>query len=358
MRGVEQSNGTLFSLVSLDDRVPKTHPLRKIRALSDDALNDMDGDLAVLYSNTGRPSIPPECLLRASLLQALYSVRSERQLMEQIDYNLLFRWFVGLSIDEPVWDASTFSKNRSRLMDADIGKALFEQTVRLARKKRLMSSDHFSVDGSLIAGWASQKSVRRKDGNDDDNPDGQGRNASRNFHNEKRSNTTHASRSDPDALLARKGGTASRPSYMGHSLIEHRNGLLVDAELTQATGYAERETALRMALHLPEGSTMAGDRNYDTRDFVAQLRALKITPHVAQNLNRPGGSAIDARTTRHEGYRISQRIRKRVEETFGWAKEVGNQRQTKFRGIQRVRLSYLLTMTAYNLRRLSNLIPA
>jgi IS5 family transposase len=294
--------------------------------------------------------------LRASLLQVFYSIRSERLLMEQLNYNLLFRWFVGLSADTRVWDPSTFSKNRDRLVAADVGRAVFDEVVKLARRKRLTSDEHFSVDGTLIAAWASQKSVRRKDGNDDDNPDGQGRNAGRNFHGERRRNETHASRTDPEALLMRKGNThPTRPSYQGHALIENRQGLVVDAELTQATGRAEREAALQMADRLPAGSTLGADKGYDTREFVADLRARQITPHVAQNINRRGGSAIDGRTTRHSGYAASQRSRKRVEEPFGWGKTVGSLRQTKYRGVQRVRQQWMLTMAAFNLVRLGKL---
>lgn len=358
MRGEHREDGGLFSYVSLEDRIPKRHPVRKMRKLVDSALANLDELFDEIYACEGRPSIPPERLIRASLLQVLYSIRSERQLMEQMDYNLMFRWFVGLSVDEPVWNASTFSKNRDRLVQADVGRRLFDEIVALARRHGLTSDEHFSVDGTLIAAWASQKSVRRKDGNDDDNPDGVGRNAGRNFHGEKRSNETHASRTDPDALLASKShGIAARPSYAGHTLMENRNGLIVDAELTAATGTAERETAADLASGLRAGSTLGADKAYDTRGFVKDLRALRITPHVARNVNRSGGSAIDGRTTRHPGYEISQRIRKRVEEPFGWAKQIGGFRQTKQRGLERVRQEYLKVMAAYNLVRIRNLLP-
>ena len=358
MRGDYQEGGDLFSYVSLEKRVPANHPIRKMRALIDEALEHLDTTFDEVYADKGRPSIPPERLIRASLLQVIYSIRSERQLMEQLDYNLMFRWFVGMSVDEPVWNASTFSKNRDRLAQADIGRRLFEQIVEMARRHGLTSDDHFSVDGTLIAAWASHKSVRRKDGSDDDNSDGVGRNAGRHFHGERRSNKTHASRTDPQALLASKSdGMASRPSYAAHTLIENRHGLLVDAELTQATGTAEREAAFDMAIGLKPGSTLGADKGYDTRGFVSDLRCLSITPHVAQNLNRPGGSAIDARTTRHTGYTLSQRARKRIEEPFGWAKEIGGLRQTKFRGLERVRDSFLRVMTGYNLIRMCNLLP-
>jgi len=278
--------------------------------------------------------------------------------MEQMNYNLMFRWFVGLSVDEPGWNPSTFSKNRDRLAQADIGRRLFEGIVEMARRRHLTSNEHFSVDGTLIAAWASHKSVRRKDGSDDDKPDGVGRNAGRNFRGERRSNKTHASRTDPDALLASKSdGMAARPSYTGHTLMENRNGLLIDAELTQATGTVERDAAFGMAVGLKAGATVGADKAYDTRDFVTHLRCLRITPHVAQNLERSGGSAIDARTTRHVGYTLSQRARKRVEEPFGWAKQIGGLRQTKFRGLERVRQDFLRVMAAYNLIRLRNLLP-
>lgn len=359
MRGDYPEGNDMFSYVSLEQRIPKHHPIRKMRKLVDEALGNLDRLFDAIYADNGRPSIPPERLIRASLLQVFYSIRSERQLMEQLDYNLMFRWFVGLSVDEPVWNPSTFSKNRDRLAQADIGRRLFEEIVEMARRRSLTSNEHFSVDGTLIAAWASQKSVRRRDGSDDDNPDGVGRNASRNFHGETRSNKTHASRTDPEALLASKGqGMGARPSYTGHTLMENRNGLLVNAELTLATGTAERDTAIDMAAGLNSGATLGADKGYDTRDFVDQLRILDVTPHVAQNLNRRGGSAIDGRTTRHPGYKISQRVRKRVEEPFGWAKQIGGLRQTKFRGLARVRQDFLRVMSAYNLVRIRNLLPA
>lgn len=359
MRGDYPEGNDMFSYVSLEQRIPKHHPIRKMRKLVDEALGNLDRLFDAIYADNGRPSIPPERLIRASLLQVFYSIRSERQLMEQLDYNLMFRWFVGLSVDEPVWNPSTFSKNRDRLAQADIGRRLFEEIVEMARRRNLTSNEHFSVDGTLIAAWASQKSVRRRDGSDDDNPDGVGRNASRNFHGETRSNKTHASRTDPEALLASKGqGMGARPSYTGHTLMENRNGLLVNAELTLATGTAERDTAIDMAAGLNSGATLGADKGYDTRDFVDQLRILDVTPHVAQNLNRRGGSAIDGRTTRHPGYKISQRVRKRVEEPFGWAKQIGGLRQTKFRGLARVRQDFLRVMSAYNLVRIRNLLPA
>jgi transposase len=357
MRGTDQSDGGLFSYVSLEERIPTDHPLRALRPLVDAVLTELNGLFEGMYSVTGRPSIAPERLIRASLLQALYTIRSERQLVEQLDYNLLFRWFVGLSIDDPVWDASTFSKNRERLLEADVGKRLFAETAELARRAALVSTEHFSVDGTLIAAWASHKSVRRRDGTDDDNPDGQGRNAGRNFHGERRSNETHASRTDPEAPLARKGNThPSRPSYAGHVLMENRHGLLVDVELTPATGTAERDAALAMAGDLKPRSSLGADKAYDTFGFVAALRRLEIRPHVAQNLNRNGGSAIDGRTTRHASYGVSQVIRKRIEEAFGWCKVIGGIRQTKLRGRARVQQQFQVVMSAYNLLRIRNLL--
>jgi transposase len=358
LRGEHREDGGLFSYVSLEARVPQRHPVRKMRKLVDSALANLDELFDEIYAREGRPSIPPERLIRASLLQVLYSIRSERQLMEQLDYNLLFRWFVGLGVDEPVWNASTFSKNRDRLAQADVGRRLFDEIVALAQRHGLTSDEHFSVDGTLIAAWASQKSVRRKDGDDDDNPDGVGRNAGRNFHGEKRSNETHASRTDPEAFLASKSnGIAARPSYAGHTLMENRNGLIVDAELTSATGTAERDTAVTMAGGLRAGATLGADKAYDTQGFVQDLRALRVTPHVSQNINRNGGSAIDGRTTRHPGYEISQRIRKRIEEPFGWIKQIGGFRQAKQRGRKRVRQEFFKVMAAYNLVRIRNLLP-
>ncbi|MGH7948733.1 MAG: IS5 family transposase [Candidatus Binataceae bacterium] len=357
MRGTDRRDEGLFSYVSLEERIPADHPLRSMRELVEQVLEPLSGLFEGMYSTTGRPSIAPERLMRASLIQALYSIRSERQLVEQLNYNLLFRWFVGLSIDDPVWDASTFSKNRERLLAADVGKELFAQTAELARRSKLLSSEHFSVDGTLIAAWASQKSVRRRDGQDDDKPDGPGHNAGRNFKGEQRRNDTHASRTDPEAPLARKSNAhPARPSYAGHVLMENRHGLLVDVELTAATGTAERDAALAMAEGLMPGSSLGADKAYDTQGFVADLRELEIVPHVAQNLNRRGGSAIDGRTTRHRSYQVSQVIRKRIEEAFGWGKEIGGLRQTKLRGVDRVRQHFEIVMSAYNLLRIRNLL--
>lgn len=358
-RGVDTRQDEMFSYVSLDARVPQDHPLRPVRQMVDEALVELDDVFERVYASDGRPSIPPERLLRALLLQIFYSIRSERMLIEQLDYNLLFRWFVGLSADEPVWARTVFSKNRDRLLEADVARQLFEQVLAQAQARGLTSDEHFSVDGTLIEAWASQRSFRRKDGSDDDNPDGGGRNAGRNFHGEKRSNDTHESRTDPDARMARKGGDdGAKLRYAGHALMENRNGLVVDAMVTQANGYAEREAALEMlaAYGWRGGTTLGADKGYDTRGFVDELRKMQVTPHVAQNLKAPGGSAIDGRTTRHAGYASSQVLRKRIEEVFGWGKSVGPLRKTKFRGLKRVGFQLLLTMVGYNLVRMRNLV--
>jgi transposase len=343
--------------VDLEARVPGKHPLRTIRMLVNEVLNSLDGELDKLYEGSGRQSVAPERLLRASLLQAFYSVRSERQLMEQIDYNLLFRWFVGLSMDDAVWDHSTFSKNRDRLMQANVAQAFFEQILAQAQAKGLTSDEHFSVDGTLIEAWASLKSFRSRDDSDDPPAGGGGRNPDRDFHGERRKNETHASTTDPEAKLFRKGpGKEARLSYMGHVLTENRNGLVVGARLSQATGKAERDVALELVEAIPgqHRITLGADKNYDTQDFVAKTRALNVTPHVAQNdSNRR--SAIDGRTTRHIGYVISQRVRKRIEEVMGWGKDIGPVRKTKFRGLERVNFQWLLTLTGYNLIRMRNI---
>jgi transposase len=359
MRGVDGRQDGMFSYVSLEARVPKKHPLRPIRTMFDEALADLTKRFDAMYAERGRPSIAPERLLRASLLQVLYSVRSERMLCEQLEYNLLFRWFVGLSADERVFDHSTFSKNRDRLLEADIARALFAAVYARAQREKLTSDEHFSVDGTLVDAWASQKSYRRKDGGDDDNPDGRGRNAGRNFHGERRSNDTHASRTDPEARMYRKSGAhPAKLCYAGQILMDNRHGLVADACVVTATGRAERDSAAAMLGELPGGHpiTVGADKAYDTQGFVAELRALNVTPHVAQNETRRGGSAIDGRTTRHAGYEISQRVRKRIEECFGWGKTIGPIRQTKLRGTRKVDFQFVLTMTGFNLVRLRNLL--
>ncbi|MGA8258905.1 MAG: IS5 family transposase, partial [Arenicellales bacterium] len=347
----------LFSYLSPESRIPKNHPLRPIREMVNAALSELGAHFEAIYAVDGRPSIAPEKLLRASLVQILYSIRSERLLCEQLDYNLLFRWFVGLSVDDPVWDHSTFTKNRDRLLESDIAGRFFEAVVTQARNQGLTSDEHFSVDGTLIEAWASMKSVRRKDGSDDP-PRGGGRNAQRDFHGEKRKNETHESSTDPEAKLFRKGkGKEARLCYMGHVLMENRHGLVVDARVSEATGSAERDSALAMVGERPgrHRITVGADKGYDTRAFVADLRELNATPHVAQN-DTHRSSAIDGRTTTHDGYTVSQRIRKRIEEAFGWGKAIGPLRQTKLRGAERVHFQMLLTMAGYNLVRMRNLL--
>lgn len=360
MRGSDERQDGMFSYISLEARIPKKHPLRPIRCMVDEALKALSRDFGRLYAQEGRPSIAPERLLRALVLQVLYSIRSERLLVEELDYNLLYRWFVGLSADEPVWERSTFSKNRDRLMHGDIGRKFFDRVLAQARAAGLTSDEHFSVDGTLIDAWASQKSFRRKDGSDDDNSDGIGRNAGRNFHGEQRTNDTHESTTDPEARMYRKSGAhPAKLCYAGHVLMENRNGLVVDALVTQANGFAEREAALEMLTRLPgERVTLGADKAYDVGQFVERLRELGVTPHVAQNLSRRGGSAIDGRTTRHPGYELSQTIRKRIEEVFGWGKTIGPMRKTKLRGVARVGFEMMLTVTGFNLVRMRNLLAA
>jgi transposase len=351
--------------------VPTRHPLRIIRSIADDALESMSGVFDALYASTGRPSIPPEMLLRALLLQAFYGVRSERQLMERLDFDLLFRWFVGLGTDDAVWDASTFSKNRDRLLAGDAAAAFLAAIVAHPKVRRLTSTDHFSVDGTLIEAWASMKSVKPKVEGEDSPEDGAsppgglsgaGRNAEVDFRGERRTNETHASTTDPDARLFRKSrGTGAVLCFMGHALIENRSGLVVDAELTRATGTAERLAALAMLEGVARDTgrrvTIGADKGYDTADFVMNVRELNAVPHVAQNTTGRR-SAIDGRTTRHPGYNFSQRIRKRIEEVFGWTKGSAGHRKTRFRGLPRVRFAFTLTAAAYNLIRLPKLIAA
>jgi transposase len=362
MRGEDRRSEGFFSYVPLEKRIPMDHPLRAIRTLTDEALAGLSRDFSRLYACDGRPSIPPERLLRALLLQALYTVRSERQLMEQLDYNLLFRWFVGLSVDDPVWDATVFCKNRDRLLNGDIAAKFFVNVLNLPQVRGLLSSDHFSVDGTLIEAWASMKSFVPKD--DGDPPsraghDGGGRNAERNFRGEKRKNDTHSSTTDPDARLFRRGvGKEAKLCHMGHLMTENRNGLIIDARLTEANGTAERATALEMIKdHAGPGSTVGGDKNYDTADFVAGCRKHGCTPHVAQN-NTNRRSAIDGRTTRHPSYRISSTKRKRIEEPFGWMKTVGGLRKTRHCGRALVEWFFVLTAAAYNLVRIPKILAA
>ena len=359
MRGVEEAQDGLFSFVSLEERVPADHPLRAIRAMVDRALSGMHEILSSQYARRGRPSIPPEQLLRASLLQILYSIRSERLLVEQLDYNLLFRWFVGLSIEAPVWNHSTFSKNRERIFTEELAATFLERIVAQARAAKLLSGEHFSVDGTLIQAWASQKSFRPKGASEPPSDAGGGRNPSTNYKGTRRRNATHASTTDPQARLYRKGkGCEAKLAYLGHVLMENRHGLVVDAQLTQATGTAEREAAVRMVTEIPgtQRLTLAADKGYDTAGFVHDLRERSVTPHVAQNTERSGGSAIDRRTTRHPGYEVSQRKRKTIEEIFGWSKTVGLIRQVKLRGVGRIGAFFTLHTAAYNLVRMRNLL--
>ena len=356
MRGSDNTSGSLFSYVDLEARVPAQHPLRTIRELVNEVLICLDAEFGELYEGRGRESVAPERLLRASLLQAFYSVRSERQLMEQIDYNLLFRWFVGLGIDDPVWDHSTFSKNRDRLLDADVAGKFLAAVLRHPKVKRFLSDEHFSVDGTLVEAWASMKSVRAKDGSGE--PPAPGRNGERDFHGETRTNDTHASTTDPEAKLYRKGsGKEAKLCFMGHALAENRHGLIVQADTTEANGTAERASALAMVDRQAPGTTnqltLGADKAYDTSDFVADLRQMCVTPHVAQKIK---GSAIDGRTTRHAGYAVSQRKRKRIEEAFGWVKTIAGLAKVKVRGLARVRHAFTFAMAAYNLIRMPRLL--
>jgi transposase len=357
VRGSDIVQESLFTTVHLESFVPAEHPLRAIKTLLDEAMKNMNWLFSSIYSDYGRESIPPERLIRAQLLQALYSIRSERQLVEQINYNLLYRWFIGLTIDDAVWNHSSFTTNRDRLLKHEVVGELFEEVVRMARKRNLLSDEHFSVDGTLIQAWASQKSYRRKD-DDDQPPASGGRNADADFHGEKRSNATHESKTDSEARLAKKGpGKEAKLSYMGHTVMENRNGLIVKAAASHATGRAEREVAVSLLSGLTgvKSRTVGADKNYDTASFVADCRAINITPHVARNDKRPGGSAIDGRTSRHEGYKISQRSRKRVEEPFGWGKSIGLIRQMKVRGLSKVNDVFMMTMIGWNLTRMRTL---
>lgn len=355
MRGADAYNEALFSTVRLEDFVPSNHPLRSIRVWVNDALAAMSAKLSAMYEadvKGGRPSIAPEKLMRAMLLQVLYSVRSERQLVEQIQYNLLFRWFVGLAIEDTVWNHSVFSKNRDRLIEHDAVTELFNATVEMANQRGLLSGEHFSVDGTLIQAWASHKSMRRKDGSDSDRPP-------EDWRGEPRSNDTHESTSDPESRLYRKSQAApALPSYLGHVLTDNRHGLVVNVQASTSDGTAERDVAAQMLADVAgpgKRVTVGADKAYDTRGFVKACRELKVTPHVAQNIKRSGGSAIDGRTTRHPGYAVSQRKRKRIEQCFGWGKLIGPIRQVMVQGLDKVDQLLTLTMAAYNLTRLRTL---
>ena len=346
----------MFSYLSPDQRVPSDHPLRAIRQIADTVLTQLSQVFSRMYAKVGRRSIPPEKLLRALLLQVLYTVRSERMLMEQLEYNLLFRWFVGLNMDEPVWDVTVFTKNRERLLQADVAKQFFQLVVEQARNLDLMSDEHFTVDGTLLEACASLKSFKNK-GEGEQSPPDDPSNPTVDFHGEKRSNQTHESTTDPDALLAKKGaGKEAKLSYSGHVLMENRNGLVADVEVLQANGTAERDAALVMMEQIPgdQPVTVGADKGYDTKDFVAEARLMHVTPHVAQKRK----SAIDGRTTRHAGYAISQQRRKRVEEIFGWMKTVGGMRKLRHRGLQLVGWMFTLAAAAYNIVRIRNLATA
>jgi transposase len=359
MRGSDRRTGELFSYVDLEARVPARHPLRVIRRLVNEVLAALDAEFARLYASSGRPSIAPERLLRALLLQAFYTIRSERQLMEQLDYNLLYRWFVGLGVDEPVWVPTVFSKNRDRLLEADVAHKFLAALLNHKEVCALLSDEHFSVDGTQIAAWASMKSFVAKDGSSE--PPSEGRNGERDFHGEKRSNATHASTTDPDAKLYRKGkGKEAKLSYIGNALTENRHGLVVEAELGCVSGTIERAAAKTMIVRRAPGAkriTLGADRAYDAAEFVADLRALNVTPHIAQN-DSGRRSAIDGRTTRHPGYAISQQKRKRTEEPFGWGKTIGGLARPMLRGAKRLAFKFTLTMAAYDLVRLPRLIAA
>jgi transposase len=359
MRGHDEQTGHMFSYLSPEERVPTDHPLRAIRKMTDRILAKLSPKFTRMYSTMGRPSIAPEKLLRALLLQVLYTVRSERMLMEQLEYNLLFRWFVGLNMDDPVWVPTVFSKNRDRLLAADVAALFFQQVLEEAKVQALISDEHFTVDGTLLEAWASLKSFKAVDVTEAPPPDDPG-NPTVDFHGETRTNATHASTTDPDARLARKGaGKEAKLSYTGHVLMENRNGLVVDATVRLATGTAEREAAVDMAAQIAGVGrvTVGADKNYDTAALVEQFRSLNVTPHVAQN-NKHRQSAIDERTTRHPGYGISQTKRKRVEEIFGWLKTVGGFRKLRHRGLERVDWMFTFGVAAYNLVRIRNLATA
>jgi transposase len=358
MRGDDHQQAGMWSYLAPEQRVPLDHPLRPIRAMVDAILVELSPAFAKLYSPVGRPSIPPEKLLRALLLQVLYSTRSERLLMEQLDYNLLFRWFVGLNMDDPIWDATVFTKNRERLLAGDIAQAFFDRALAQARQRGLLSDEHFTVDGTLIEAWASLKSFKRTDAPVEP-PDDPG-NPTVDFHGERRSNVTHGSTTDPDARLVRKAkGHEAKLAYQGHVLMDNRHGLAVEGCVTRASGYGERAAALEMLGHVATTHrvTVGADKGYDTRDFVEALRLVQVTPHVAQNTSNRS-SAIDERTTRHAGYGVSQWKRKRVEEIFGWLKTVGLLRKTRHRGRRRVNWMFIFGLAVYNLVRLRNLAEA
>lgn len=356
MRGFDQQTDAMFVYLSPESFVPKDHPLRPIRKMVDEALNKLSLDFSLMYSHTGRPSIPPERMLKAMLLQVLYSIPSNVKLVEQLHFSILFRWFLGLGLDEPVWDHSSFSKNQERLIQTNIAARFLTEVLEQARRKKLLSKDHFSVDGTLIKAWASIKSFKPKD--DDQDPPA-GKNPKRDFRGEKLVNDTHASTTDPESKLYRKSSThEAHLSFAAHLLTENRNGLVVASTVTEADGLAERAAAEAMISKVAPRKrriTVAADKNYDTKGFVKTMRGLKVAPHVARNTERRGGSALDGRTTRHSGYAVSQKSRKRIEEVFGWLKMVGLFRQTRYRGVSKINWYFTLAVTAYNLVRMRNL---
>jgi transposase len=358
MRGTDHQQSHVFSYLSPESRVRKDHPLRTMRTMVDEVLSRLSPQFDRMYASEGRRSIAPEKLLRAQVLQMLYSIRSERLLMEEIDYSILFRWFVGLNLDEEVWDATVFTKNRDRLLEAEVAKLFLAEVVEQAREKGFTSDEHFTVDGTLLEAWAGAKSFQRKDGKNPPSTDDDPSNPTVNFHGERRSNRTHESKTDPEAKLARKSeGKEAKLSYSGTLLVENRNGLIVNAMVWEANGTAERDAALVMLEQIPgqRRLTVGGDKGFDTADFVAECRHMQVTPHVAQNHKRSGGSAIDERTTRHEGYGISQRKRKRIEECFGWLKTIALLRKVRHRGLFKVDWVFTFACAAYNLVRLRNL---
>lgn len=359
MRGTPDPQLAMLTTLSTEELIPVDHPIRRIRVVVDAVFAELDDTFDAMYASSGRRSIPPETLLKATVLMAMYSIRSERAFCERLNYDLLFKWFLDMRIDQAAFDATTFSKNRQRLLDHDVADEFFEAVVRQAKLRRYISSDHFSVDGTLLQAWASHKSFKPTDGSGDDPQGPKGRNAEVQWHGQKRSNDTHASTTDPEARLYRKSNnTAATLCYSGHLLMENRNALIVDAELTTADGYAERATALEMLARLPASArrrTVAGDKGYDTRGFVADARDLGFTPHVAQNTSGNRRSAIDGRTTRHPGHGISMRIRKRIEEPFGWVKTVGGGRKLRYTGRERNRAWFKITTATYNLIRIAAL---
>ncbi len=356
MRGFEEQSDSLFVYVSPESFVPKDHPLRPIRQMVDTALENLSTVFSQMYSHTGRPSIPPERLLKAMLLQVLYSIPSNVKLVEQIHFSLLYRWFLGMGLDEPVWDNSSFTTNQERLIETDVATRFLAEVLEQAKRSKLLSQDHFSVDGTLIQAWASLKSFKPK--SDDQEPPA-GKNPDRTFKGEKLSNETHSSTTDPEAKLYRKSiNQEPKLSFTAHLLTENRNGLVVMSTVTKADGYAERETAKAMIAKIAPRKrriTVAADKNYDTNGFVKAMRELKVTPHVTQNHGKSGGSALDGRTTRHGGYAVSQKFRKRIEEVFGWLKTVGLFRKTRYRGVRKIDWHFTLAVAAYNLVRMRNL---